>query len=573
MKYLPAQLASLLQRRSSKKDLRILTKFLLILIILVAVYSILFHIIMLRYEGQHYSWITGVYWTLTVMSTLGFGDITFHTDLGRIFAILVLLSGVVFLLVMLPFTFIQFFYAPWLENQSKSRTIKSLPEDTKNHVVIIGIDPISISLINKLKQYDWKCFLVVPDQQLALSLHDQGFRVVQGEVDDMETYRRIQAQNAALIVVNSNEDKINTNIVYTLRELCETTPIVTNASEDDSVDILELAGSSRVYQFTRMLGQSLARRVLGVSMRANIIGRFDELLIAEVPAMRSALVGKTILESRLREFTGITVAGVWERGRFKVPMADTKITSSTVLVLAGSDQQLAMFDEKFGGHETSDAPVVILGGGRVGRAAADALKGRGIAYRIVEKNVRNVREGESEYVLGSAADLGTLRKAGIESAPSVIVTTHDDDMNIYLTIYCRRLRPDIQIITRATLDRNISKLHRAGADLVMSYASLGVTSITNYLLQDNTLMISEGLNIFKVTAPSSLAGKTLEQSQIRQGTGCSVIAIGNQGNLDINPTADSTIQENDELILIGNAEAEQCFAETFRKDIQEQHKE
>jgi len=58
-------------------------------------------------EGEYYTWVTGFYWTLTVMSTLGFGDITFTSDLGRIFSIIVLLSGVIFLLVLLPFTFIQ----------------------------------------------------------------------------------------------------------------------------------------------------------------------------------------------------------------------------------------------------------------------------------------------------------------------------------------------------------------------------------------------------------------------------------------------------------------------------------
>ena len=42
-------------------------------------------------EGQAHSWLTGLYWTLTVMSTLGFGDITFHSDLGRAFSIVVLM--------------------------------------------------------------------------------------------------------------------------------------------------------------------------------------------------------------------------------------------------------------------------------------------------------------------------------------------------------------------------------------------------------------------------------------------------------------------------------------------------
>ena len=74
-------------------------------------------------------------------------------------------------------------------------------------------------------------------------------------------------------------------------------------------------------------------------------------------------------------------------------------------------------------------------------------------------------------VFGDAADLNTLKKAGIGCAPSIIITTGDDDVNIYLTIYCRKLRADIQIISRAKHERNISKLHRAGADLVMSYTN------------------------------------------------------------------------------------------------------
>ena len=64
-----------------------------------------------------------------------------------------------------------------------------------------------------------------------------------------------------------------------------------------------------------MLGQALARRVLGVSMKANVIGRFDQLLIAEAPAMRTWLQGKTLAESRLREITGVNVVGIWEQGR------------------------------------------------------------------------------------------------------------------------------------------------------------------------------------------------------------------------------------------------------------------
>lgn len=56
------------------------------------------------------------------MSTPGFGDINFESDVGRAFTILVLLSGIVLLLIMPPFAFIRFFYVPWLEAQIHMQT-------------------------------------------------------------------------------------------------------------------------------------------------------------------------------------------------------------------------------------------------------------------------------------------------------------------------------------------------------------------------------------------------------------------------------------------------------------------
>lgn len=82
-------------------------KFVLILLLMYISYSVLFHFIAI-YEGQEHTWLTGFYWVLVTMSTLGFGDIVFQTDLGKIYSMVVIISGVLFLLVMLPFTFIEF---------------------------------------------------------------------------------------------------------------------------------------------------------------------------------------------------------------------------------------------------------------------------------------------------------------------------------------------------------------------------------------------------------------------------------------------------------------------------------
>ncbi|MFP4168438.1 MAG: potassium channel family protein [Desulfonatronovibrionaceae bacterium] len=567
MKTMATQLSLLLNSRQDRGNLRLLVKFILVLLLLFLLYTVLFHVLML-YEGREYSWITGFYWTLTTMSTLGFGDITFHSDLGRVFSVLVLLSGIVFLLVMLPFTFIQFFYAPWLDKQNKARAPKALSPDVSGHVIITYFDDVAINLIQKLASYSIPYVVVVPELQTTLDLHDMGYNAVVGELDDPETYRRLRIDKAAMALV-LNDDVTSTNIIYTIREVNDRVITVTNADTVDSVDILELAGSTHVFEFSRMLGDALSRRVLGVSMRANVIGSFDRLLIAEVPVMRTWFQGKTLAEAGLRQTTGVNVVGLWDKNRFMIPTAQSRLQSSTVLVLAGTEDQLKSFDQSIGYDEDSGgnhAPVVVLGGGRVGQAVARALEEREVDFRVVEKRSAIAERG-SCFICGNAADRETLAQAGINETPSIIITTHKDDLNIYLTIYCRRLRPDAQIISRASLDRNVNTMHRAGANLVLSYSSLVTTTIMNLLHPQQMLMLSEGLNIFRVIAPHKFEDKPLERLRIREQTGCSVVAVKKSSELIINPEPDILLNHGDELVLIGSGESEKKFTEKFPAEV------
>ncbi len=561
MKFLSSQLTYFFADATARRNIRALLRLLLILAALVAAYTVVFHVVM-AWEGKEHSWLTGLYWTLTVMTTLGFGDITFHSDLGRFFSIVVLLSGVIFLLVLLPFTFIQFFYAPWMEAQQQQRAPRQLPETASGHVVLTHYGPVTISLISRLEFYGRDYVVLEEDLSRALELHDRGVKVLVGARDDQQTYRNLRIDRAAMLVAGG-DDFLNTNIAFTVRELTEKVPIVTMAQKPESVDVLELAGSNHVVQLPVMLGRSLARRTMAGEIRANVIGRFGELVIAEAPVTGTPFVGKTLAESRLREVTGVNVVGVWQRGQFILPTPNTRIESTTVLLLAGTTAQLEHFNSLFVIYNVFDRPVLILGGGGVGQAVAAALREREVPYRFVEKDPDQARHLD-HLVLGSAADLEVLKRAGIDEAPTALITTNDDGINIYLTIYCRRLRPDMQIISRATLERNVSTLHRAGADFVMSYASMGANSIINLLERDDVVMLAEGLDVFRYPAGKELIGRSLRDTRIREETGCSVIALETPGGgTSVNPDPKALIEEGTELILVGTADGERRFKQRF----------
>jgi len=551
---------SQLATRKGTRNVQVLLQLTGAFLLLTLAFTAGFHYLMER-EGRHYSWITGLYWTMVVMSTLGFGDITFVGDLGRFFSVVVLLSGTIFMLILLPFTFIQFFFLPWMEAQAAARAPRSLPATTEGHVVLTNLGPIETSLIRKLKQSDVPYVVIVPELPDALQLHDQGYRVMLGPLDDPETYRQARASRAAL-VATTQSDTTNTNVAFTVREISEGVPIVATASRSASVDILALAGCNRVIQLAEMLGRLLARRVLGRDAKSHVVGEFDDLLIAEAVAAGTPMVGRTLREIRLREHANASVIGVWNRGRFESAGPDTVVQPTSVLLLAGSREQLDDYDGLFCIYRNTEKPVVVIGGGRVGRSVARALKEQGIESRIVERNPDEVRDGAT-YVVGDAAEYAVLYEAGIEESSSVVVTTSDDDMNVYLTIYCRKLRPDIQILGRATQERNISTLHRAGADFVLSYASTGANVVFNLLQRMDTLLLAEGLNVSRLPMPPAMAGRSLMELAVRQKTGCNVIAVSRDGGLEVNPDAARPLPASGEVYVVGDAESEERFLERF----------
>ncbi len=561
LKSFAALIASVIRSRRGQHNLRVLVRFFLVLGLMIVAYSVAFHALMLHEEQEH-SWVTGFYWTLTVMSTLGFGDITFQSDLGRLFSMLVLMSGTLFLLVLMPFTFIEFFYAPWMEAQSAARAPRRLPAGTRGHVLLTHHDAVTSALICRLEQYHYRYDLVVPDIDDALRLHDRGLSVLVGELDDPETWERARVGQAALVASTGN-DVTNTNVAFMARELAEDLPIITTATDEASIDILKLAGSSFVLRPEEMIGQAFARRTVGGDAMSHVIGQFDELLIAEANTHGTPLVGKTLADNRrLFNKLGVGVVGFLERGRFQPSRPEAEIHDHTVLVLAGSKQHLFNYDEFFCIYNVSTAPVVILGGGRVGRATARALAQRDVDYRIVELLPERIGDPE-KYVLGSAADLAVLEQAGIRETSTVIITTHQDDLNVYLTIYCRQLRPDIQVMSRATHERNVAPLHRAGADGVLSYASVGTNAVMNFLERSKILMVAEGLDLFEVAVPAGLAGGTIAASKIRERTGCSVVAIRAEDGFEVVPSASAVLPAGTDVVLIGTAEAEESFLELY----------
>jgi len=512
-------------------------------------------------EGATHSWLTGVYWTLQTMSTLGYGDVVFTSDAGRMFSMIVLVTGMIFLFVLLPFTLIQLLYAPWLEAHNAARTPRELRADTAGHVILTALGPVEDALIDRLTQFDLPYVVLIPDVAQALTLHDKGVPVMVGRVDDPDTYRRARIDRAALVAATLS-DTANANIVLSVREASRRVPIVATAAWEASVEMLKGAGCHQVVQLGELLGREIARRVSGHGGVTHVVGLLDELLIAEASVANTDFVGRTVRDLGFRERLDVNVVGLIERGRYAGASADTLITDDTLLLLSGTAGALSTYDRETHPRQREPGFVLIIGGGRVGRATSRRLAEEGIDHRVVERVVERIRD-RSRYVIGDATDPDVLREAGLDRAASVAITTHDDDVNVYLTLYCRRQRPDVQIVSRATLEHNVSTLRSAGADFVLSYVPMEANAIFDVLRHGNLMLLAAGVEIFTVAVPHSLAGRTIAEADLRATTGVNVLATRIRGGAATLPDIRLALSGNMELVLIGDRRAAQAFFDKY----------
>ncbi|WP_373517769.1 TrkA family potassium uptake protein [Pricia sp.] len=561
MKFVGSQMAYYLKDRNFKRNSKVLLRYLVFLGIVICMFSILFHVIMERVEGKDHSWVTGFYWTLTVMSTLGFGDITFETDIGRIFSIIVLITGIIALLIVLPFAFIRHFYVPLLESQNKNRVPRQVPKGTQNHILLCAYDVVARDLTERLEQEGTPYFVIEPDLTKALEYHDLHIPVLLGELDSQETFLHANIRDAKLILVN-RKDTENTIIILTVRHLAPDIPIVAIATDDESVDVLQLNGADHVLPVKRWLGEQLANRVNAQHAKSRPIGQYEDLFIAELPIHNTPLVSKTIRETGLRQKFGVSIVAIWKKGRMK-PIAGTeKLTYDSVLVIIGNKDQLNSIDELFHEYNVNPNPVLVIGGGRVGFAAAESLQKDGILVNLIEKDpeiCKKVGHVCHKVFPGMASDYDLLKSAGIMEAPSIILSTNDDTMNIYLASYCRQLHKELKIVSRISEARNIDIMHRAGANFVLSYATLGSEAVLAISKNRELTVLGEGIALIIVPIPRSLEGKTLAESGIGAETGLSVIAIKENAQVATQLSAHTLRPPGAEIVMLGTPDMRNTF--------------
>ena len=155
-----------------------------------------------------------------------------------------------------------------------------------------------------------------------------------------------------------------------------------------------------------------------------------------------------------------------------------------------------------------DEHVVVIGYGTKGRSAVDTLVNNGTSKEsiiIVDPSQAALGEAHSDgmaVVTGDATRQEVLRRAGVQRASQVIITTNRDDSTVLCTLNVRQLNPDAYIVAAVREQTNVPLVRQSGADAVITSSDavgrlLGLSTLSPELgtVMEDLLTYGQGLEV------------------------------------------------------------------------------
>ncbi len=254
-------------------------------------------------------------------------------------------------------------------------------------------------------------------------------------------------------------------------------------------------------------------------------------------------------------------------------------------LFSSREKRLSELDEQT--SEITDH-VIICGFGVSGMNVAKALKTLRIQNLVLDLNPQVVRLGRSRgdtIFFGDCTDSSILEHAGIGSARALVLAISDPYSAKRTVRISRSLNSEILILVRTKRVSEIDELYDAGADEVIPEEfEVSIEMMTRILRSFNfprdliaaevrriredrygvfreskatvpRLRLSSTLGVFVETVvlpeDSSLAGKQILETQLRERTGALILGIIRGGKPLNNPGADEHLHSGDSLVLSG----------------------
>lgn len=255
----------------------------------------------------------------------------------------------------------------------------------------------------------------------------------------------------------------------------------------------------------------------------------------------------------------------------------------------------------FGEDLPSQDHIIVCGYGRIGKNLVRLLQQYQLSVVVIdhsESRIQQLRDAKIPYVYGNAVSLHVLETAGINHAQGMAIVLPDPGSIRLCLKRALELCPELDLVVRATQDKNIEVLYQLGAKEVVQPEFEASLEMATYLLTDvgfskqvvqrkmeeirkdhysdlrpesSALEVSQHLQQvtrdlnrrwYDLPADSPLIGMTLQEADMRYLMGVSLMAICRVDGEEIDyPNNQVKLAGGDRLLVVGATEELEALVE------------
>ncbi|MCF8043150.1 MAG: potassium channel protein [Desulfarculaceae bacterium] len=297
---------------------------------------------------EDYTWLESIYMTIITVTTVGFGEVRPLSSSGRIFTMVLMLSGVgtiLYLLTTLTQLVVEGKLREIMGRRSLERAIRSL----KDHYIVCGYGRIGALVTEMIRDAGRDVVVIDNSDEATRRLESEGIHYVLGSATEDESLFDAGVERAQGLIATVSSDADNVYIVLTAKDLRPDIFVIARATEPGSERKLKHAGADKVVSPYFIGARRIAQTVIRPSV-ADFIDltfhstteqplRMEELAVGA----QAELAGVSLKDSGIRQTLDLIVLAVKKAdGSMSFnPPADTVVEVGDTLIAMGPGSSMS----------------------------------------------------------------------------------------------------------------------------------------------------------------------------------------------------------------------------------------
>ncbi len=295
------------------------------------------------------SFADSVYWSFITVATIGYGDITPHSEAGRLVVLVLIVAGIA---VAAFFTaIVTSAMSDKLDIIKKNKTLTSINK-SKQHILVCGFGKAGHMLVDNLLKSGHRVLVIDPDPEVFHQAELHSVNIIKDDASDIDLLDKIGLNtNIKSVVILTEDDTVNLSIILAVRSLNSHIQIISKCNRIRTKEKLKLAGANELVMSNGLLAKiaiGFIQSPIAYEAIDDILTDYKGAVTNEVEVFQdSHFVGKTLSNINFERYN-LTFIGLAKNKNkadfiFNPPRDQIQIEAKDFLIVIGYEKTIAEF--------------------------------------------------------------------------------------------------------------------------------------------------------------------------------------------------------------------------------------